>query len=61
MAFNFLGYPIGAAIAGGLADRSLVGAILFGVVACAAAAVFAAVLIPRSDDSVHRLETAAGG
>ena len=61
MAFNFLGYPIGAAIAGALADRSLVGAILFGVVACAAAAVFAAVLIPRSDDSVHQLETAAGG
>ncbi|MDQ6793832.1 MAG: MFS transporter [Chloroflexota bacterium] len=61
MAFNFLGYPIGAAIAGALADRSLVGAILFGVVACAAAAVFAAVLIPRTDDSVQRLETPAGG
>jgi MFS family permease len=61
MAFNFLGYPVGAAIAGALADRSLVGAILFGVVACAAAAVFAAVLIPRSDDSVQRLETSTGG
>lgn len=61
MAFNFLGYPIGAAIAGALADRSLVVAILFGVVACAAAAVFAAVLIPRSDDSVQRLETSARG
>jgi MFS family permease len=61
MAFNFLGYPIGAAIAGALADRSLVVAILFGVAACAAAALFAATLIPRSDDSAERVEGSAGG
>ena len=61
MAFNFLGYPIGAALAGALADRSLVVAILFGVVACAAAALFAAVLVPRSDDSPRRVENSAGG
>jgi predicted MFS family arabinose efflux permease len=61
MAFNFLGYPIGAAIAGALADRSLVVAILFGVAACAAAALFAATLIPRSDDPAQRVEGSAGG
>jgi MFS family permease len=51
MAFNFLGYPIGAALAGALADVSLEAAILMGVVASVLATVFAAVLVPRRDDA----------
>ncbi len=46
MAFNFMGYPIGAALAGALAAESLVAAIALGIVACLVAAVLAAVLIP---------------
>jgi MFS family permease len=49
MAFNFVGYPIGAALAGGLASGSLVGAVLLGIGASVAAAFFAAVLIPRRE------------
>ena len=49
MAFNFLGYPVGSAIAGALATSSLEGAIWLGVAACALATVFAAVMVPRRD------------
>jgi MFS family permease len=49
MAFNFSGYPIGAALAGPLAAASIETAIWLGVVACVAAAVLAARLIPRED------------
>jgi MFS family permease len=52
MAFNFLGYPVGAAIAGALAAVSLEGAIWLGVAACALATVFAAVMVPRQVDVV---------
>jgi MFS family permease len=47
MAFNFAGYPIGAAIAGGLASASLDLAIGLGVMACLAAAILAATQVPR--------------
>jgi len=59
-----LGYLVAAAafvLIGALADRSLVVAILFGVAACAAAALLAATLIPRSDDSGQRLDSPAAG
>ena len=49
MAFNSLGYPIGSLLAGWLATSSLEIAIAFGVVASVAAAVIAALTIPRSD------------
>ena len=49
MAVNALGFPIGAAVAGGLAEISIDLAILVGVVAAFAATVFAAVLVPRHD------------
>jgi len=55
MAFNFLGYPIGAALAGVLADVSLEAAILMGVVACVVGAVLAAVLVPQRDDAPYPL------
>jgi MFS family permease len=48
MAFNYAGYPIGAAIAGGLATASLEWAIGLGVGAAVLAAVFAATQVPRS-------------
>lgn len=46
MAFNYLGYPVGAAVAGALAAGALDEAILLGVVASVLAAVVAAVMIP---------------
>jgi len=50
MAFNFLGVPIGAAIAGILAERSLEAAILIlGVGGALGAAASAAFLVPRTD------------
>jgi MFS family permease len=50
MAFNFLGYPVGAAVAGAIADTSLDAAILLGVVACLVAAGLAAAMVPRLDE-----------
>ena len=47
MGFNFIGYPIGTALAGALAAQSIELAIIVGAVACVAAGVAAAVLIPR--------------
>ncbi len=46
MAFNFMGFPVGAAIAGALVSVSMAATIWLGVVACVAAAVLAAVLVP---------------
>jgi MFS family permease len=46
MAFNYTGFPIGAALAGLLADVSLPAAAGLGVVACLAGALFAAVMVP---------------
>lgn len=51
MGLNFIGYPIGTALAGALADRSIEAAIIVGAVACVAAAVAAGILIPRREDS----------
>jgi predicted MFS family arabinose efflux permease len=46
MSFNFAGFPVGAAIGGFLAARSIELAIVVGVLACLLAVVFAARLIP---------------
>jgi MFS family permease len=54
MAFNFLGYPVGSAIAGVLAATSLEGAIWLGVAACGLATVFAVVMVPRQGDVSDR-------
>jgi predicted MFS family arabinose efflux permease len=52
MAFNFLGMPIGAALAGIMADSSIESAILvLGVGGALAAAVAAAFLVPRVDSA----------
>ncbi len=47
MALNYVGYPIGAVLAGALAAASLEAAIVVGAVACLVAGVAAAVMIPR--------------
>ena len=47
MAFNFMGYPIGAAIGGVLVAISLTGAVGFGVAALIAGCVLAATMVPR--------------
>ncbi len=49
MAFNFAGFPVGAAIAGWLASFSIEAAIVVGVVAAAAGTAMAWTLIPRSE------------
>jgi MFS family permease len=47
MGLNFIGYPIGASLAGAVAAVSLEAAIVVGAVACVTAAIAAVVLIPR--------------
>ncbi len=54
MAFNFAGYPLGAAIAGVLVTTSLAGAIWLGVVAAVASAAFAAFMVPAQEPAVAR-------
>jgi MFS family permease len=49
MAFNFTGYPIGAALAGAIAVVSIDAAIIVGAVASVLAGVLAAVMIPRRE------------
>jgi MFS family permease len=57
MAFNFAGWPVGAALAGVIATTSVDAAILLGVGATVVALAFAATLIPRTDPA---LEAARG-
>ena len=53
MAFNFAGMPIGAAIAGLLADRSIEAAIvILGIGGSIASLVAATILVPRTDPAI---------
>ena len=61
MAANFVGYPIGSAIAGGLAAASLVAPIWLGIVACIIATVFAAVLVPQRAPAAPMPASSLGG
>jgi MFS family permease len=54
MAMNFIGFPIGAAIAGTLAEQSLTVAIVPAVLASILGLVFAVTLVPREDPDVER-------
>ena len=59
MAFNYLGVPIGAAVAGLLAERSLEAAIVvLGIGGSVLAAAAAAVMIPRGGESRELVEGA---
>jgi MFS family permease len=53
MGFNFVGYPIGAAVTGVIAASSLGGAVVLGIGASVAAGLLAAVLIPRRDPATE--------
>ncbi|HET9521862.1 MAG TPA: MFS transporter [Candidatus Limnocylindrales bacterium] len=59
MAFNFFGYPIGAAVGGLLADVSLPLAIVPAIGASILGVVFAAALVPQADMSGQRSGAAA--
>ncbi|HEX2766408.1 MAG TPA: MFS transporter [Candidatus Limnocylindria bacterium] len=60
MAFNYLGMPVGAALAGLLADRSVEGAILvLGIGGAVAATLAAYFLVPRTDDGAAAAPAAA--
>jgi MFS family permease len=52
MGFNYIGVPIGAVLAGLIAAGSLTSAVVLGVIACIASALFAATLIPAQDPGV---------
>jgi hypothetical protein len=56
---NFVGFPVGAAIAGSLASVSLAAAIVPAIVFCFAAIVFAILLVPREDHEPGTAATAA--
>jgi Na+/melibiose symporter-like transporter len=47
MAVNFMGFPVGAAVAGAIAAVSLPAAVGLGVAACLIGSILAAVLLPR--------------
>jgi MFS family permease len=51
MGLNFFGFPIGAAIAGGLATRSIGLALVPAIVAAVLGITFAATMVPRTDDA----------
>jgi len=53
MGFNFVGFPIGAAISGVIAANSLGGAVTLGVGACVASGILAAVLVPARDPATE--------
>jgi hypothetical protein len=59
MGMNFVGFPIGAAIAGSLAGISLGTAIVPAIVASCAAIAFAVFLVPREDDEPGTAATVA--
>jgi MFS family permease len=59
MAMNFVGYPVGAAIAGTLASISLGVAIVPAILACVAAIAFTALMVPRHDDESGTIDRAA--
>jgi MFS family permease len=59
MAMNFVGFPVGAAIAGTLAGISLGAAIVPAIFACIAAILFTAFMVPRDDDASGAVGAAA--
>ncbi len=59
LAFNFSGYPIGAALSGALAGTSIEAAVGIGIAACLGAAFFAATLVPKVAPAEHGRTAAA--
>ena len=55
MGFNFVGFPIGAALSGVIAADSLPGAVALGIGACVVCGILAAVLIPARDPATDSM------
>ena len=53
MGFNFIGFPIGAALTGVIAANSLGGAVALGISACIASGIIAALMIPERDPTTQ--------
>jgi hypothetical protein len=60
MALNFLGFPVGSAISGGLVDISLAGTVAFGVASFAAAGLAAWLFLPANHPAETGLEDVSG-
>ena len=61
MAFNFVGFPVGAALAGILAAHSIEAAVVLGIGAALVGTTLAATLVPRQDPaSIDRPDAATG-
>ncbi len=60
MAFNFMGFPIGAAIAGALVTDSLGATVIFAVIASVAGAVLAAGFVPVTAETFPGVAPSAG-
>jgi hypothetical protein len=63
MAFNFMGFPIGAAIAGAMVTESLGAAVIFATIAALVGAILAALLVPataQTFEGVTHLPAEAG-
>ena len=60
MGFNFIGYPIGAALAGAIASVSIEASIAVGAAACVLGVIAAAILIPRRAPTGPRSGAAPG-
>lgn len=60
MGFNFIGYPIGTALAGAIAASSIEASIVVGAVACLVAGLAAAVMIPRHAPALAGSGAASG-
>ena len=53
MGFNFVGFPIGAALSGVIAANSLGAAVVLGIGACVASGILAAVLVPAREPATE--------
>ena len=58
MAFNFVGFPVGAALTGLIAASSIEAAVVLGIAAAIAGTILAATLVPR-DEGVRDVPSAA--
>ena len=61
MAANYVGYPVGSALAGMLAERSLDWAVWLAIGACVAGAVLVAVLVPPHEPTPRPARVRSGG
>ena len=61
MAFNFIGYPVGAALGGIVAARSIESAVVLGIAAALVGTALAATMVPRQDPAAADRPDASAG